>query len=200
MSFLPSYQRSHSGSAEKLSIDKVDVEVRPAFAELLEHMQELPGGRTMEPTPAEIALAFGAFYHWVLHAPRYDEWDPHHASASAREVACVYIAGISSFPVVREAIREQKPTFDAEHELRLARMRALPEQEGWGDCTTRFVIIACRMLAYSVTGELGTSLCEIDISDDIQLLKLGRDITRQALGQAVFRALYPFAKDVLIDF
>ncbi len=180
-----------------IRVELIDPEVRPAYEEISSLFATCTDDRDAQIKPCEIAAAYNAFWAW--RTDHIEKGFPQFASQSAREAACVHIAGCWHYDSARRAILKQKPDFDAERELKLADMRVPPTIAGWGNTITRFAIMGCRTLAFATTGEFG-QFRYLNVQDDLQMLKLARDITRQALGQEAFREFYPFANQFLDDY
>lgn len=163
-------------------------ELRNQFDEVVELLSKCVAGKLSPPTPAEIALAYTAFFIWRMKASDDENYyvDP---SGTARFSACVTIAHASNNKLVVDEIKKQKSSFDPQRELVLAEAVVPPEVDGWGDCVTRFAIMGGRRLTFACTGQVD-SFVHLDCNDLPLLTAVGLAITTNALGRDVTAHIY----------
>jgi hypothetical protein len=165
-----------------------------AFTEVVQLARSIPkeGWRRTDPTTAEVALGYAAFYYWMVGGEKLSG-DPHHysfPSESTRRVSEMVIRLAIERPRLANAIRRQNPGFDARREIELIPSKLPKDHPIWGECVTRFVIMLCRTLACAAIGQIG-ELTQVDSRNPQDCLDLGKAIALTIWDADTVALLYP---------
>jgi hypothetical protein len=165
-----------------------------AFTEVVELAGSIPkqGWRKTDPTTAEIALGYAAFYYWLVGGEKLSG-DPYHysfLSESTRRVSEIVMRLTLEQPRLENAVRRQNPRFDARREIELIPLKLPNNHPVWGECVTRFVIMLCRTLACAAVGQIG-ELRHVDPRNPKACLELGVSIALTVWDIDTVSLLYP---------
>lgn len=166
----------------------------PAFTEVVQLARAIQkeGWRKTDPTMAEIALGYAAFYYWLVGGEKLSG-DPYHysfPSESTRRVSQIVMGIALAEPRLAIAVRKHNPGFDALREIQMTPLKLPGNHPAWGECVTRFVIMLCRTLACAAIGQIG-ELRHISPRNPQSCFELGESIALTAFDANLVAVLYP---------
>jgi hypothetical protein len=105
----------------------------------------------------EKVLSFYAWLLWLSEGAQLkqagDSSHFQHPNTTAREMAILTIANLGKSKAALSAIRRKRPNFNPVSECEWGWFKT--EHREWKECTTRSIVLGCRLLAYSLSGAAG---------------------------------------------